>query len=170
MQLFLNFNLHAQSLGYVHAPRTKQKISQFYFQQKKKGKRISTQYILGNKNENNIDPFLRPSLSLLVEAAFFSSELEAFFSGKREDKTKCKLSAKESFLLYSNAIVCFNILLDSYALERERERGTLIPKYSKTDHGTDLSMQIMNIMFHSRNKKFERYMSLILVERYERVA
>jgi hypothetical protein len=37
-----------------------------------------------------IDPFLRPSLSLLVEVAFFSSELEATFSGdtkKRGMKT-----------------------------------------------------------------------------------
>ena len=134
MQLFLNFNLHAQSLSYLHAPRTKQKISQFYFQQKKKGKiyilhtHINTQYILGNKNENNIDPFLRPSLSLLVEAAFFSSELEAFFSGKKEDMTKCKLSAKESFLPYSNAVVCFYILLDSNALERERDSNPQILK------------------------------------------
>jgi hypothetical protein len=46
-----------------------------------------------------IDPFLRPSLSLLVEVAFFSSEPEAAFSGdkkKRGGHKNSKFSARDS--------------------------------------------------------------------------
>ena len=53
-------------------------------------------YILGNKNQNNIEPTIHSSLSLLVEAALFPSELEAFSEKlKKEDMAKVNYLQKE---------------------------------------------------------------------------
>lgn len=168
MQLFLNFNLHAQSLGYVHAPRTKQKISQFYFQQKKKGKRIST--------HNTYQETKMKIILTLFYVHHFHCQLKLLSFLQSQKPSSLEKERTRQNVNYLQKKVSCHIQMQLYAFTfsltamHQRERGTLIPKYSKTDHGTDLSMQIMNIMFHSRNKKFERYMSLILVERYERVA